>query len=191
MNVLPAGSAVEAVTQLLLASEAPAGLPCRVLAIDGPGGAGKSTLAGSVAEGMGGVPIIPTDDFASWEHPLDWWERLVNQVLRPLSEERPVRYQRFDWDRRALAEWREVPASPHLILEGVSASRNAFRPYLAATVWVETGRAERLRRGLARDGTSALGLWEEWMASEDEYVARERPHERADLVISGEGGGTP
>lgn len=173
---------------MLLVSEAPAGLPCRVLAIDGLGGAGKSTLAASAATEMGGVPIVPTDDFASWEHPLDWWERLVDQVLRPLSERRPVRYQRFDWDRNVLAEWREVPASTYLILEGVSASRNAFRPYLSAAVWVETDRTERLRRGLARDGTSALGPWEEWMASEDEYVACERPHERADLVISGEGG---
>jgi uridine kinase len=78
-----------------------------------------------------------------------------------------------------------VPVTPFLVLEGVSASRAAFAPYLAFRVWVSTSRQERLRRGLERDGQDAIALWREWMAREDEYIAAERPHERADLIVSG------
>jgi len=48
----------------------------------------------------------------------------------------------------------EVAPAEFLVLEGVSASRGAFRPFLAYAIWVETPRAERLRRVLARDGTA-------------------------------------
>lgn len=159
-----------------------------MLAIDGPGGAGKSTLAARVSEALGGVPVVHTNDFASWEHQFDWYRRLLDQVLHPLADGGRIRYQRFAWDRNTLTEWHEVPVSAFLILEGVSASREAFRPFLTASVWIHTDRAERLRRGLDRDGAEAFPLWQEWMAGEDDYVAREQPDGRVDLVISGESG---
>jgi uridine kinase len=187
--VVESDAAVERVVELACASSAPAGMAVRVVAIDGPGGAGKTTLAALVAARLDDAPIVHTDDFASWSNPLDWYGRLVEQVLRPLAEGAPARYQRFDWDADRLAEWHEVTPRDFLIIEGVSASRDAFRPYLAVTVWVETGRDERLRRGLERDGEEALGLWESWMREEDDYVARERPDRRADLVVRGEAGG--
>ena len=159
---------------------------CRVIAIDGPGGAGKSTLAARVAVALD-AQVVCTDDFASWEEPLEWWPRLIEQVLEPLSKNHPGRYQRCDWDTRQLAEWHEVPVAPFLVLEGVSSSRAVFTPYLTFRVWVETPRQERLRRGLERDGQDAIDLWRDWMAREDAYVAAERPRERADLVVSGTG----
>lgn len=73
-----------------------------------------------------------------------------------------------------------------VIVEGVTASRVAFRPYLAFSIWIETPRDVRLQRGLARDGgASTLEQWRAWMAAEDEYVARERPAEHADVVLPG------
>lgn len=157
----------------------------RVIAVDGPGGSGKSTLAKHLSAALGHAPIVHTDDFASWDTPLEWWPRLLAQVLEPLSVNEPARYQRYDWEARSLAEWRDVSPTTLVILEGVSASREAFRPYLAYTIWVETPRAERLRRGLARDGADAIDLWHTWMAGEDAYIMREQPMEKADAVISG------
>lgn len=157
---------------------------CRVVAIDGPGGAGKSTLATQVAAALT-AQVVCTDDFASWEQPLGWWPRLIEQVLGPLSRNQAGRYQRFDWDTRQFAEWHDVPVAPFLILEGVSSSRDAFAPYLAFRVWVKTPGEERLRRGLQRDGQDAVGLWQAWMAQEDAYIVAEHPDERADLVVSG------
>ena len=73
-----------------------------------------------------------------------------------------------------------------VILEGVSASREAFRPFLTYSVWIETPRDVRLRRGLERDGDDARAQWEAWMAEEDDYVSRERPHDYVDLILAGD-----
>lgn len=73
-----------------------------------------------------------------------------------------------------------------LILEGVTAAREAFVPFLTDSIWVDTPAQLRLRRGLDRDGPDALEQWQAWMAEEDRYVARERPDERADLVVAGD-----
>jgi uridine kinase len=180
----PVVSTPTLIAQRASAASAPPQMRCRVIAIDGPGGAGKSTLAAQVGELLA-AQVVCTDDFAGWEQPLEWWPRLIEQVLRPLSGNRAGHYQCYDWDTGRLAEWRDVPVASFLILEGVSSSRIAFAPYLALSVWVSTPRPERLRRGLERDGQIARGRWREWMAQEDAYVAAEHPHRRADLVVSG------
>src|SRR5579875_2493990 len=165
------------------AARPPVGMTTKVIAIDGPGGAGKSTLAERLSDALGNTPILHTDDFASWDNPVDWWPRVITEVLEPLSVNQSGRYQRYDWPSRATAEWHDVPPAPYVILEGVSASREAFRPYLCYTIWVETPREERLRRGLERDGMDARELWEGWMAEEDAYIEREHPVRRADIVV--------
>jgi len=166
-------------------ARAPDGMITRIVAVDGPGGAGKSTLALELSEVLGSARIVRTDDFASWDNPLNWWPLLIEQVLKPLSLNQAARYRRYDWTRGALAEWHEVMPGGYVIVEGVSASREAFRPYLTYSIWVETPREERLRRGLKRDGQNMRRQWEQWMADEDAYVEREHPEQAADAVISG------
>ena len=72
-----------------------------------------------------------------------------------------------------------------MIVEGVSSSRSEWADLLAFRIWVETPRRVRLQRGLARDGPGFLAQWEDWMAAEDAYVARDRPDVRADVVVDG------
>jgi uridine kinase len=170
----------------LRARPAPDGVAVKVVAVDGPGGAGKTTLARHLAEALGGVPVVHTDDFASPDEPLDWWPRLVAEALEPLAKNRPARFARTDWERSGVERTIVVEPAEFVVLEGVSASREAFRPFLTYAIWVETPRDLRLRRGLERDGEDARAEWERWMAEEDDYVARERPHERADRVVVGD-----
>lgn len=155
-----------------------------IAAVDGLGGAGKSTLADRLAAKLGGS-VIHTDDFASWNVPLDWWPRMLEEVFRPLAANLPARFQRFDWDLGVLGERQSIDPGGVVIVEGVSASRAAFRPYLACSIWVETPRSERLRRGLERDGLDAFDQWARWMAAEDAWVAAESPRDWADIVIPG------
>jgi uridine kinase len=75
-----------------------------------------------------------------------------------------------------------------VIIEGVSALRRAFRPYLAAGIWVSTDRRECLRRGLERDGEHALDDWMRWQSEEERYAALDDPQGAADLIVSGDGG---
>lgn len=157
----------------------------KILAIDGFGGAGKSTLAAALAIRLA-APIVHTDDFASWDHPLDWWPRLLAEVLEPLSRNEACRFRRTDWEGTGREEWVAVEPADVVILEGVGASRAVFRPFVTCAVWVETPREERLRRGLERDGEDVRQRWLEWMAEEDDYEAREQPRLRADVLVSGQ-----
>jgi uridine kinase len=155
----------------------------KIVAIDGPGGAGKSALAARLARELGSAQVLHTDDFASWDNPLNWWPRLIDEALEPLSRNQPARFKRTDWENKGREQWAEIEPAEFVILEGVSASREAFQPFVTYSIWVETPRELRLRRGLERDGEGARAQWEKWMAQEDEYIRRERPQERADVVV--------
>jgi uridine kinase len=128
---------------------------------------------------------VHTDDFASWDDPTDWWPDLLAQVLVPLSEGRAATFVPNDWGGPPKPRVTVEPRGT-VVLEGVTASREAFRPYLALSIWVETPRELCLARGLERDGEAMRPQWEAWMAAEDAYIERERPQERADLVLRGD-----
>ena len=66
-------------------SHAPDGVETRIIAIDGPGGAGKTTLAAWLAEELQASAVIHTDDFASCDNPVNWWPTLIEQALKPLA----------------------------------------------------------------------------------------------------------
>jgi uridine kinase len=175
----------DVVEQILLAPLAPA-TDVKVVAIDGGGGSGKTTFAKNLAQLLGSPHIIHTDDFASWDQPIEWGQRFLDQVLLPLSSGQHLRFQRYDWVRRQLGEWVDIDPGELLVIEGVSSMRRAFIPYISFSIWVEASAEVRLARGLERDGAEMLEQWRSWMAAEDRYVAEETPQLSADLVVSGE-----
>ena len=162
-----------------------------LLAIDGPSGSGKSTLAARVARRVPGSAVVPIDDFSSWGDPTGatWWGRLEEQVLSPAFAGRPLRYQRRDWDNdelgSALASWRDVPASPLVIVEGVTSARATVRERGAFTMWIDTPAEVRLARGLQRDGESHRDLWLRWMRAEDAFYSADRTAHSANLRVDG------
>src|SRR5215469_1583107 len=117
--------------QLLLRAareaRAPEGVKTRIIAIDGPGGAGKTTLAAWLEAALPATAVIHTDDFASWDNPINWWPALVELALRPLAAGTVAHYQPTAWGGEARSPIVIEPAGP-VLLEGVSAARSAFRP---------------------------------------------------------------
>lgn len=68
-------TALRTLAEAVRSSSAPIGMATRIVAIDGPGGAGKSSLAAYLAQELD-APVVHTDDFASWDNPIDWWPEL-------------------------------------------------------------------------------------------------------------------
>jgi uridine kinase len=162
--------------------------PVRLVGIDGCGGAGKTTFARRLAAAAGGWPIIETDDFATHDEPLAWWPRMLAQVVEPLLRGEPATFRPYDWVRRCEGDAVTVAPADVVVIEGVGATRRAWRDRLALRIWVETDSDLRLRRGLDRDGEELAEFWRQWRRAEDSYVAAEDPIGAADLVVSGDPG---
>jgi energy-coupling factor transporter ATP-binding protein EcfA2 len=171
----------------------------RLVCVDGPAGSGKTTLAAALRRGfravLGGldgppsrdaVALVHMDDvYAGWGG-LDAGRRTVAaDVVEPLRHGRPGRYRRYDWHRDAFAEEHVVGPVDVLLLEGVGSGNAAYGEAITCLVWVETGSALRLQRGLDRDGSAMRGHWLAWGRQEDAMFERERTRERADLVVDG------
>ncbi len=169
---------------------APSSRAVRLVAVDGPAGAGKSTVARALAAACGGMPLIRVDDFLYWRDIEGWWPRLEQEALRPLLGGSPARFRVRDWANDPLGHglngWAEVPTAHVIVLEGVTSSRQAIASDLTMSLWIETPPGERLRRGIARDGEQRRSLWLEWMALEDEFFGRDGAAARADYIVSGQ-----
>ncbi|MCH8205398.1 MAG: uridine kinase [Chloroflexi bacterium] len=169
-----------------------------LVAIDGLGGAGKSTLAAQLRGALDSGSIVAVDDFYrpmtesergrltpedGFDEYFDW-ARLRDEVLVPLSEGSRSRYRRYDWVTNTLAEWHEIEPGGVVIAEGVYSTRPELRPYFDVTAFVETPREQRLARMLDRLYDDVAWV-ERWMAAEDWYLEHIRPGDHVDLVVDG------
>ncbi|MEV4481444.1 uridine kinase family protein [Micromonospora coxensis] len=170
----------------------------RIIGVDGPAGAGKSTLAARLAAAAH-APIVEIDDFISWDDPTGerWWPRFDAQVLQPLLRGEDAHFQERDWtDWRgdSLGGWKTVPHHDIVVVEGVTCTRRCTVGRLAFAVFVEAPEDVRLRRGLARDHGQSYdveALWRAWMVKEQEFFAADGTRERADLIVQTGDGSTP
>jgi uridine kinase len=176
-----------------------------VVAIDGHGAAGKSTIAGLCAAETG-VTLIHTDDFftsparsadsvrpgrtgdpTEAEQVLGSyydWRRLREQALQPLLERRGASFRRFDWDRGGGLDG-VVCVAPGdvVIVEGVFSAAPALSDLVGRSVFVDTPEPERLRR---LRGRIAPEEWDDhWLAAEQAYFSLVRPPQSFDLVVPG------
>ena len=160
----------------------------RWVGVDGLGGSGKSTLAARIAAALPGALVVHNDDFA--RPGLPGWDRdrFVRQVIEPLLAGRPGRYQRWDFEADAGAEWHSVPVGVPVIVEGVSATDVRLPVPWDVTIWIEVPEAVRWARIIERDGPALQDRWlTDWIPSENAYVVDQRPQDRVDLVWTPDG----
>ena len=158
----------------------------RLVAIDGPAGSGKTTLASAVAAAIAatgdGVGTVHLDDlYEGWSGLDGVWDRLAYWVLEPLMRGEPGRYRRYDWGSGRWAEWHDLPVPDALVVEGCGSAPRAVDALAVLRVWVEAPEPVRLARGLERDGSAMRDHWLRWMTDEATHFAAEGTKERADM----------
>lgn len=165
-----------------------------IVAIDGRSAAGKSTLARNLAALFVDATIVHTDDLA-WYEPLFEWSHLLREgILAPARGGDRVSFTPPAWSARGRQGSIELPAGvATLIVEGVGAAHASTARLVDVVIWVQSDRDEAERRGLERDIASGengdeeatRAFWHEWGAAERDYLALDRPWERADFVVAG------
>lgn len=164
-----------------------------IVAVDGRGAAGKSTLAAWLQEAVPASAIVRTDDLA-WCEPYFAWGDLLLQLLESLHRGEAVHVRPPAWQARGRPGGIDVAAGVELVVvEGVGASQREHSGLIDVTVWVQSDFAEAERRGIARDvqegvngdREQSVAFWHEWMSHELVFVRHQKPWERAAFVVAG------
>lgn len=164
-----------------------------IVAIDGRGGAGKTTLTDVVSKSLPEFTVINGDDyFEPAENTIAFGafneERFFDEVIQPLQQAKAsFPYRPYDWH-----------AEPHIterlltITKGVILERSfsfAFDVDYDFKIWVETPADLALQRGQERDEMpleQGYRSWKEvWQPQENAHFEKVRPLETADIVIDG------
>jgi hypothetical protein len=165
--------------------------PVRVVAVDGPSGAGKTIFADRLVAALratgDAVELVHTDDLLDgWEDTVTFWPRLADGVLAPLRHGLPGSYHAYHWGHGRFDVWpRAVPVPDVLVVEGVTAARRAIRADLALSVFVTAPAAVRLARALHRDGEDIREALLAWHRREEEFFALDGTWEAVDLRVDG------
>ena len=158
----------------------------RLVSIDGPSGSGKTTLSARLAAALGDPPVLHMDEiYPGWDGLAAAVPLLHDQVVVPLAAGRPARYRRWDWHRGEFGETHDLGTPPLLVVEGVGCGARVVAARAVLLVWVEAPRAERFRRGIARDGETYRPHWERWAHQEAAHFAAEATARRADVRVDG------
>ena len=183
------GWRVERLSEVVRRLRGPAGVRGpRIVAVDGRGGAGKSTLVERLRALVPASAVVHTDDVAWNLAYFDWGGVLVENVLAPLRRGDAVDFRPAAWVAHDRPGAIRVPAGLDVVwVEGTGIIRAELAPWLDASVWLQGDLDEQERRLVARDGDSAEQQRHvaAWLAEELPLLRREQPWSRATLVVAG------
>ncbi|GAA2567531.1 AAA family ATPase [Pseudonocardia hydrocarbonoxydans] len=155
----------------------------RLVCVDGPSGSGKTTLAGRLGAALDATVLHLDDLYPGWDGLAAAVALLHDRVVAPLCAGRAGAYRRWDWERSAPGAEVDVGRPPVLVVEGAGSGARVVAAHAVLLVWVDAPRAERYRRGIARDGETYRPHWERWATQEDALFAAEGTRARADVVL--------
>jgi uridine kinase len=176
--------------------------PRFAIAIDGRGGAGKSTLARGIVAAVPDLFHIEYDWFhlpASEVTPERRYDRarFRSEVLDPfLSGAMEMSYRRYNWGDLADStdglqkESLSVPEKCGVVIEGCETLHSELSGLYSVKIWLDVPKEQAFSQGLRRDieqygldEAKVLPLWREWVKWEDESLKRDKRNRRADYVV--------
>ncbi len=165
-----------------VSDEAPGPRRPDIVLVDGRSGSGKTELARAMVAQMPALQLVRMDDLYPGWGGLEAGSQHVHDFVITASVRR---WQRWDWEDNAPAEWHVLDPRRPILVEGCGALSRANRALAAHAVWVELDEPTRRARVSIRDGDSWAEHWAEWAAQEQAFIDREDPQSLADTVIDG------
>lgn len=165
------------------------------LAIDGPSGSGKSSLASWLKKVYADCEVFHMDDFflppekktserlSTPGGNVDW-ERFLEEVLTPLTAGKAFKYHPYDCGECALGD--AVTATPGRLnlVEGVYSLHPALREAYDFKLFLSIDRQEQLQRILKRSGPAMQRRFiKEWIPLEDLYFEAMNIKDISDLNL--------
>lgn len=165
-----------------------------LVAIDGRCAAGKTTLAALLKEETG-CNVIHMDHFflqptqrtkERMQEPggnVDY-ERVLNEVMIPLSQGQAVSYRQFDCKKMELSSIVRVEQNAVTIVEGSYSCHPVLWDFYDLRVFLSVEPEEQIRRIRCRNGNEALSRFRDrWIPLEEQYFSAYRIQERCDFVF--------
>lgn len=160
-----------------------------IIAIDGPAGAGKTTLATKLCEDFAvlqSVAVVHMDDLYS-----GWNNALSNSLTLKLSEivdaylaREEFKIQIFNWVTMSFDSWQMIKPHDILIIEGVGAGQKVVREAGAVLYWLDVEPDVGLARVLNRDGFQIEQQMRQWQADQELHFASDLTRTHADHILS-------
>ena len=163
--------------------------PQPVIAIDGPAGAGKTTLAQNLALAFAttcSVAVVHMDDlYHGWEKALDDdFSAVLLNTVEQHKNGKNISITRYNWHTANFDAPAELPHADLLILEGVGSGHSATRDSLTALIWIDIAADAGFARVLSRDGESLRGPMEKWLTLQEQHFATEGTQNAADFILT-------
>lgn len=157
-----------------------------VIAIDGPAGAGKTTLASmmKVALTTQRVEIVHMDDiYGGWEISSAFTAR-VSALVKDFKAGRSHLLDIYDWHEARFATQRTIAPAEILIIEGVGSGQRELRDELAALIWIEVADEIGMQRVLERDGEQISEQMQRWQRLQRKHFVSENTKSAADFELT-------
>ena len=160
-----------------------------LLAIDGPAGAGKTTLAAKLEAEYSvhsTVRVIHMDDL------YDGWDDALGQSLTDVLREITAAHlsgnqctiKIFNWHLMKFDREEVITATNYLILEGVGAAQKVVREAGATTYWLDIDAETGLKRVLARDGAHIEAEMRQWQIQQSIHFAKDQTRENSEFKVT-------
>lgn len=161
----------------------------QLLAIDGPAGAGKTTLATKLEAGFAEsltVQVIHLDDlYDGWSNGLG--QKLTDDLAYIVASHKnhsEYKLQFFNWASMKFDSTREFQPTDILIIEGVGACQKVVRDAGATTYWLDIDSHKGLERVLVRDGQQLRDQMLAWQIYQDKHFAADQTRVNCEFKLT-------
>ena len=160
-----------------------------IIAIDGPAGAGKTTLANEIFLALSpkmSVSVIHMDDlYDGWDNALG---KDLTSILQYLAAQHrnisAAEIRRYNWTTASFGESETIEPADLLILEGVGSADKSLQDELAALIWIDIDPEIGVMRVIARDGYQVEDEMKKWLGTQQEYFSQHSTREKADFILT-------